>query len=214
MGGAVSRDCIKSGAGFKAIVNEDALTTVDDAYRGLAACAVFQACKDYKAWVVDKYFTAKQLPMVFEQYRIITLLMHIARSPMTINNRKRRAEREKVCWERIRRLLAAKDIPDYADYVQQILEAEEYWQVRQFAKSCQRSVTKRLNHMKAVIKGTAAKYKGLKDFFESETFAIYANGVDGKMIRAEMDRKAREKIWRKEHGLTTAEDDEEDAEPS
>lgn len=206
----INRDDMKSGAGFKRIFNEDCIKSIDDAYESFAACAVFQACKDYKAWIVASHFTLKELPRLVRNNRVARVLMRLAQSPTAYKHRWHTAEREAVCMKRIKRIVRSKAIVGCDEHIFAIKKAKTYAEVRKRVTFLLRSTISSLTSAKAIISGTTERFANLAGFFDSVNYKLFVKGVDGKLIKAEIERQAKEKIKRKEMGLPDEEDDEDE----
>ena len=202
--------------------------TVEDAYRAIAACAIFQACKDYKAWLVAKHFLAPKMPELRYVRKLACLLWSIADSPRKYIWRSEavncKEERERVCIKRIRRVIANTD-PDkhpqlrrYTPMFTKVMaystgDTANFPEIRRQIFVVKTASLKVLNTAIDIMEGRGWRFSGLDGFFESQQFSILSGGMDGTMIRKEIERQAAEKIKKKEArgvGLPFAYDPEEE----
>ena len=201
---------IKSGASFKSIVQENCFDSVDDAYTSFAACAVFQAFKDYKNWIVARHFALKDLDRVTYNYRLSSLLTKLCISSDAYRHRHRKREREEAIMRRVKRILEGDTLEEQGVFKEKALEEIKkgrFKEMRVAIKSLRYSTVKIYHSTLDTIKGISQPYAHVEHFFESPEFALFAPGIDGEQIKREAIRRAQEKIRRKELGLP---DDEED----
>ena len=201
---------IKSGASFKSIVREDCFDSVDDAYKAFAACAVFQAFKDYKNWLVARHFAIKDWKRIERNYRATSVMMHLCGSVDVYKHRRNRMERIAVVTKRIKRIAVGGGIVGNDEYLENVLKAikrGDFKDIRSAVKTLRQSAIRDYHYTIDVIKGRTSNFENVEHFFESPEFALYSQGLDGEPIKQEAIRRANEKIRRKELGLP---DDEED----
>ena len=211
---------IKQGRSFE-YIKDSGDGTVDDAYRSIAACAVFQACKDYKAWLVARHFLATKLPELKRNAKVASLLYDLGDSQRKYIWRSvgSKADRERICLDRILRIIEHEDISRFEPMFTKIRAFAEAGGTLSFhdigrqlfvIKSLAYKV---LNAALDVMEGRTERFWGLKGFFQSPQFYLLSGGMDGNMIQREIERQAEEKIRAKEaRGLPFSYDPEEEGE--
>lgn len=211
------KDDVKSGAGFKYIFGQETSKTTDDCYKALAACAIFQACKDYKAWIVAKHFTLKVMPEIIYDDKVSMVLWKLVQSPRRhiwkdTGNAPWRAD---ICMKRIVSICEKVHLSRGQEYLDRIRAFAMLGSAARKAVKKQvfilfSATSRRYVAAQAVIQGKTERFMYLDGFFESEQFDLLSGGLNGAEIKREIERQAAEKIRRKEMGLPFDYDEEEE----